>query len=207
MVRGDFVFDYRGLNAITVKDRFPIPTVDELLDELHGSTVFSKLDLCSGYHQILLAPEDTIKTTFRTVDGHFEFLVMPFGLSNAPSTFQATMNDVFRSFLRKFVLVFFDDILVYSTDWESHLRHLRQILHTLAHHQFFTKFSKCYFGVTQVDYLGHVISSAGVAADPLKSMPFRIGQHQLQPLNFVDFWDSPSTIGDLSRTMPPLQAL
>ncbi|KAL0438992.1 UNVERIFIED_CONTAM: Retrovirus-related Pol polyprotein from transposon.6 [Sesamum latifolium] len=133
-----FCVDYRGLNAVTVRDRYRIPTVDELLDELHGATVFSKLDLRSGYHQIRLTPHDTYKTAFHTVDGHYEFLVMPFGLTNAPSTFQAVMNDLFRPFLRRFVLAIC----------------------------FFAKLSKCTFGESSIDYLGHVISAEGVMADP-----------------------------------------
>ena len=160
--------DYRELNKHTVKDKFLIPIVEELIDELGGAMVFSKIDLRSSYHQIRMHKEDVPKTAFKIHHGHFEFLVTPFGLSNAPGTFQSLMNYIFRTLLRKYVLVFFDDILVYSKTISDHVQHLASVFHIMKQHQLYAKRSKCSFAMAKVEYLGHLISGKGVKTDPTK---------------------------------------
>ena len=160
--------DYRALNQQIVKDRFPILVVNELQDELNGAHYYSKLDLRLGYHQIRVHEPDNPKMTFRTHNDHYEFVVMPFGLTNTPTTIHSLMNNLFQPYLRHFVLIFFDDILIYSPSWSSHLDHLRQVLEVFCRNQLFAKMSKFCFGVQRVEYLGHVVTPEGVQADPEK---------------------------------------
>ncbi|KAL5544124.1 hypothetical protein UlMin_007908 [Ulmus minor] len=155
--------DYRELNKVTVKNKYPLPRIDDLFDQLKGASVFSKIDLRSGYHQLKIKESDVPKSAFRTRYGHYEFLVMPFGLTNAPAAFMDLMNRVFRAYLDKFVIVFIDDILIYSRSREEHAEQLRTVLRTLSEHRLYAKFSKCEFWLDRVQFLGHVISRDGIS--------------------------------------------
>jgi len=160
-----FCEDYRALNKATILNKFPIPVIEELLNELHGARYFSKIDLKSRYHQIRMAEEDIPKTAFKIHLGHYESLVMPFGLTNAPTTFQCAMNRILRPFLRRYVLIFFDDILVYNRSWKEHLIQLKQVLITLQQHQFQMNKKKCDSSIRDIHYLAHVISETRVRMD------------------------------------------
>jgi hypothetical protein len=156
------------LNAVTIKNKYPLPRIDILFDQLAGAQVFSKIDLRSRYHQIKIRDEDIPKTAFSTRYGLYDYLVMSFGLTNAPAHFMYLMNSVFMPELDKFFMVFIDDILVYSKSTEDHEEHLRVVLQRLRGHQLYAKFSKCEFWINEVPFMGHVISSEGITVDPSK---------------------------------------
>jgi hypothetical protein len=158
--------DYRDLNEKTVKNRYPLPLINELLDRIHGSTVFSKIDLKTAYYRIRIKEGDEWKTAFRSRYGHFEFLVMPFGLTNAPATFQAYINRALRGYIDDFCIVYLDDILVYSNDEAEHERHLQLVLERLRQHELFANPKKCDFYQKRVEYLGFIIDKEGVKMDP-----------------------------------------
>ena len=160
--------NYRPLNAVTIKNKYPLPRIDILFDQLVRAKVFSKIDLHSGYHQIKIRAEDIPKTAFSTRYGLYEYLVMSFGLTNAPAHFMYLMNSVFMPELDKFVVVFIDDILIYSKNEEEHAEHLRIVLQRLREHKLYAKFSKCDFWLKEVQFLGHIISEAGISVDPSK---------------------------------------
>ena len=160
--------DYRKLNKMTMKNKYLLPRIDDLFDQLKGASVFSNIDLRYGYHQLRIKDADVHKTAFRTWYGHYEFLIRPFGLTNAPAAFIDLMNYVFRPYVDQFVVVFIDDILVYSKDREDHDTHLRVVLETLRNEHLYAKLSKCEFWLREVSFLGHIISEEGIRVDPKK---------------------------------------
>jgi hypothetical protein len=176
--------DYRALNEVTVKNKYPLPWTDNLFDQLHGACVFYKIDLRSGYHQLKIRESDIPKTMFITRFGLYEYTVMSFGLTNALAYFMYLMNKVFMEYLDKFVVVFIDDILVYSKNEEEHTEHLPLVLQKLWEHQLYAKLSKCEFWLKQVFFLGHVISEGGISVDPSK-------------IQDVLSWQAPKSVSDI----------
>jgi hypothetical protein len=176
--------NYKALNKKTIKNRYPIQWINELLDELHGAIYFTKIDLCSGYHQIKMREKDISKIAFQCHYGHYEFLVVPFGLTNVLATFQSCMNHLFKKRMRKFLLVFFDDLLIYSKTWEEHLHHVEHILAIMEEQYLYAKESKYEFGMIEVLYLGHIIGLKGV----------HVHQEKIQAI--LD-WTTPRTLTEL----------
>jgi hypothetical protein len=160
--------DYRSLNEVTIKNKYPLPRIEDLFDQMKGASMFSKIDLRSGYHQLKIRESDIPKTAFRTRYGLYEYTVMSFGLTNAPAYFMYLMNKVFMEYLDKFLVVFIDDILIFSKTKEEHEEHLRLVLEKLRSHQLYAKFSRCDFWLIEVAFLGHIISTGGASVNPGK---------------------------------------
>jgi hypothetical protein len=178
------VMDYHSLNEVTIKNNYPLPRINDLFDQLEGASVFSKIHLRSGYFQLKIREHDIPKTAFVTRYGSYEYTVMPFGLTNAPSYFMNMMNKVIMEFLDKFVIVFIDDILIYSKSNEEHETHLRAILEKLREHKLYAKFSKCEFWLSEVGFLGHIVTKDGIAVDPAK-------------VTAVTEWEPPKNVGEI----------
>src|SRR4051812_13021365 len=178
------VMDYRSLNEVTIKNKYPLPRINDFFDQLEGACVFSKIDLRSGYFQLKIREHDIPKTSFVTRYGSYEYTVMPFGLANAPSLFMNMMKNVFMEFLDKFVVIFIHDILIYSKNVEDHEKHLRLIMEKLREHQLYAKFDKCEFLLSEVGFLGDIVSKEGIAVDPSK-------------LTAVTEWEPPKNVGEV----------
>jgi hypothetical protein len=182
---------YQALNKIMVKNQYPLPCIDDLLDQLKNVVYFTKLDLRSGYPQIRVAEQDAWKTDFKTKQGLFEWLVMPFGLCNAPTTFMPVMNDVFMPFLDEFMIVYLDNILVFSGTWDEHVRHAKKVLDTLQREKMYVKMSKCEFGKTALVYLGHIVGGGKLKIDPSK-------------IEVIVNWPKPKSVIEIQRFLGAL---
>jgi hypothetical protein len=191
--------DYWPLNAVTIKNKYPLPCIDILFDQLSKAKIFSKIDLRSGYHQIKIRPEDILETAFSTRYGLYEYLVMSFGLTNAPAHFMYLMNSVFMPKLDKFVVVFIDDILVYSKNEEDHAKHLKVVLTKLREHKLYAKFSKCEFWLRKVPFLGHVLSDEGISVDLTKVQEVLDWK---APTSAHEVWSSLGLAGYYRRFIP-----
>jgi hypothetical protein len=203
--------DLRGLNKITIKNRYPLPLPSELVDRCYKAKYFTKLDLRGAYNLIRIAEGDEWKTAFRTRYGHYEYCVMPFGLTNAPASFQALINSVLKPFLDRFTVVYLDDILVYSETLEEHIQHVRQVLSKLSESDLYLKLEKCTFHASEVEFLGFIISSEGIRMDPKKvhsisTWPAPTTLQELQSfLGFINFYRK--FISEISQKAIPLHAL
>jgi len=176
--------DYRQLKKVTIKNRYPLPRIDDLMDQLVGARVFGKIDLKSGYHQIKVKDEDMQKMAFRTRYGHYEYTVMPFGVTNTPGVFMEYMYRIFHAYLDRFVVVFINDILIYSKSEEEHAEHLKIVLQVLKEKKLYAKLSKYEFWLSEVSFLGHVVSSGGIAVDPSK-------------VDAISQWETPKSVTEV----------
>ncbi|KAH0695789.1 hypothetical protein KY289_013271 [Solanum tuberosum] len=179
--------DYRQLNKVTIKNKYPLPRIEDLFDQFQGASYFSKIDLRSGYHQLRVRGVDITKMAFRIRYGHYEFLVMSFGLTNSPAAFMYLMNRAFRQYLNLFVIVVIDDILIYSRSEDDHMKHLRLVLQVLKDHQLYAEFSKCEFWLRSVAFLGHIVSSVAIEVDPKKMDAVKSCPRPLSPTDIRSF--------------------